>query len=601
MKTCPTCKSNHSDHYSHCPLDGTPLVESSLWTDGAVIRGKYRILGKIGQGGMGAVYKAQHVRFKEVCAIKVMAPELMKDPVFLKRFEHEAVLTRKLQHPNAVKVEDFDEAEDGRPFIVMEYIEGRSLKEVIAREAPMPVARVCSIAKQVASALDAAHHLGMVHRDIKPDNIVLLDHLITQSPNDPMTRSSDHPIAKVLDFGIAKMKEGLLETTGIGMTLTGTGMAIGTPSYMSPEQALGKRGDELDGRSDIYSLGAVMYQMLTGELPLQADTPIQMLMAHIQTPPRPVRETRNGAEVPQAIAQLVMQCLSKGQDQRPANLSAFMGTIEYWEQEPARQETQRKRAEDERVARERAEAEWQAQLKAEEESLRKAQAEAQQLLNARRDRERLERECAEAESKRPQVAPSHVEQPLAEGHSGRKLKHEPAGQPFVESKQAVSGQEGASRDQKGRAMTSSEVPVARRATDDLHAAFPVGPTPFPVTAERHLKEGEESLLRRDLPRAISEFGKAIALNPDLARAHHGLGLSHLTRGDLQAAIASFGDAVRIEPSRAASHYHLGLCYQREGDFDRAQAAYRRACELDPMNLEYKQWFSHALRRSAEVR
>jgi serine/threonine protein kinase len=316
MKTCPTCKSNHSDHYSHCPLDGTPLVEASLWTEGAVIRGKYRILGKIGQGGMGAVYKAQRVRFKELCAIKVMASELMKHPVFLKRFEHEAVLTRKLQHPNAVRVEDFDEAEDGRPFIIMEYIEGRSLKEVIAQEAPLPVPLACSIAKQVASALDAAHRLGIVHRDIKPDNIVLLDSSITQSPN--------HSMAKVLDFGIAKMKEGLLETTGIGMTLTGTGMAIGTPSYMSPEQALGKKGDELDGRSDIYSLGVVMYQMLTGELPLKAETPIQMMMAHIQTPPQPLRETRHGAQIPKAISDLVMQCLEKGQEWRPASAQAVV-------------------------------------------------------------------------------------------------------------------------------------------------------------------------------------------------------------------------------------------------------------------------------------
>ncbi len=135
MKSCPTCRSSYSDSFVHCPRDGSPLVEADVWTDGSVIRGKYQVLAKIGQGGMGAVYKALHLRFKELRALKVMTLELTKDPVFVKRFEHEAVLTRKLQHPNAVRVDDIDEAEDGRPFIVMEYIEGQSLKEVIQREA----------------------------------------------------------------------------------------------------------------------------------------------------------------------------------------------------------------------------------------------------------------------------------------------------------------------------------------------------------------------------------------------------------------------------------------------------------------------------------
>ncbi len=190
-------------------------MEASLWAEGTVIRGKYRILARIGQGGMGAVYKAEHLRFKELCALKVMAPELAKDPVFLKRFEHEAVLTRKLQHPNAVRVEDLDEAEDGRRFIVMEYIEGRSLKEAIAQQAPLPVSRACSIAKQVALALDAAHRLGMVHRDIKPDNIVLISQPSVAAATEGVRQSEwrtgegaqaqRSELAKVLDFGIAKI------------------------------------------------------------------------------------------------------------------------------------------------------------------------------------------------------------------------------------------------------------------------------------------------------------------------------------------------------------------------------------------------------------
>src|SRR5260370_1350556 len=232
MKRCPSCQSAFPTHYTHCPRDGSALAESAEWSDGTIVRGKYQIIGKVGQGGMAAVYKALHVRFKEPRALKVINPELANDANFVRRFEQEAVVTRKLQHPNAVRVDDIDEAEDGRPFIVMEFVEGESLKDVIEREAPMPAARVCSIIKQVAAALDAAHRLGLVHRDIKPANIALLG---SGDRSDPSSQR-----VKVLDFGIAKLKEAHLETSSMRYeTLTGTGMVIGTPAYMSPEQAKG--------------------------------------------------------------------------------------------------------------------------------------------------------------------------------------------------------------------------------------------------------------------------------------------------------------------------------------------------------------------------
>jgi serine/threonine protein kinase len=277
-----------------------------------VIRGKYRILGKVGQGAMGTVYKALHLAFDELRALKVIAPELLHDQLFVERFKHEAVITRKLQHPNAVRVDDIDEAEDGRPFIVMEFIQGKSLKKLIQEEAPLPVSRVCSITKQVALALDAAHRLGMVHRDIKPDNIALIE-------------SPQGELVKVLDFGIAKVKEARLGAAW-GMTLTGTGVVIGTPQYMSPEQAKGKRGDELDGRSDLYSLGVVMYEMLTAALPFKADTAMEMLLAHIEQPPRPIRALR--PELDESIASLTMRLLEKDSARRPANAKALIEELE---------------------------------------------------------------------------------------------------------------------------------------------------------------------------------------------------------------------------------------------------------------------------------
>ena len=282
-----------------------------------MIRGKYRILGKLGQGGMATVYKALHVGFDEVCALKVINLELASDLSFVKRFGQEAALTRKLQHPNAVRVEDIDQADDGRPFMVMEFIEGESLKDVIQRQAPLPVPRACRIAKQVAAALDAAHRLGMIHRDIKPGNILLTR---------PATGAGEE-LAKVLDFGIAKMREAHLAAGAA--TLTRTGTSIGTPAYMSPEQAMGKTGEGLDGRADLYSLGVVMYEMLTGDLPIKGESEVQMLIGQINAAPQPIRTLR--PELPEGIDAIVMRCLEKDPARRPASGAALIALIDAFE------------------------------------------------------------------------------------------------------------------------------------------------------------------------------------------------------------------------------------------------------------------------------
>jgi len=316
MKTCRVCQRSYPTHFTNCPQDGTPLIQAEEWAEGTLVRGKYKIIQKIGQGAMGAVYKALHLHFQELRALKVIAAALASDKKFVKRFEQEAILARKLQHPNAVRVDDIDETEDGQPFIVMEYIEGKNLRDVIAEEGPMKPTQVASITRQVASALDAAHHLGIVHRDIKPENIVLI-------------QSQKEVVAKVLDFGIAKLKEGLSGPSAASMT--GTGMVVGTPLYMSPEQAMASPSKELDGRSDIYSLGVVMYQMLTNELPIHGDTSLHIVMAHIQTPPIPIQCAQAGVNIPQPLADLVMKCLEKNRENRPANGQAIIDALDRWE------------------------------------------------------------------------------------------------------------------------------------------------------------------------------------------------------------------------------------------------------------------------------
>ena len=306
MKYCDSCHSTFPGDFTTCPKCQAELRTASELMPGMILRDKYEILARIGSGGMAVVYRAKHLAFGEERAIKVVSARLAADERFLKRFKQEAVVTRKLQHPHAVRVDDLDATEDGRPFIVMECVEGRDLRKVLEETGPMPVRRALKIVEQIACALAAAHELGITHRDIKPDNILLVK---TEDGSD---------FVKVLDFGIAKVKEGTLEG-GPGYTATQTGVVIGTPQYMSPEQALGKRGDDLDGRSDIYSLGVLLYELLTGELPFISDTPMEILFHHIQTTPTPPHRTRPDLGIPVQVSDVLMKALEKDPKDRFAS------------------------------------------------------------------------------------------------------------------------------------------------------------------------------------------------------------------------------------------------------------------------------------------
>jgi serine/threonine protein kinase len=314
MKYCPSCHKTYPGEYNVCPADQTGLQSSHEFQPGMIIRNKYEILERIGVGGMGAVYKGRHVTFNEVCAIKVVNDSIAGDSNFLQRFQTEAVVTRKLRHPNAVRVDDFDYTEDGRPFIVMELVQGRNVGEVLQAEGPMRVPRAVRIATQVARALGAAHKLGFVHRDIKPGNIVLA------------TDEQGQETAKVLDFGIAKLRQAAGDTQA-GMTMTG--MVVGTPLYMSPEQFMGKKaGDEIDGRSDLYSLGVVLYQMVTAQLPFEGDTLYSIMMQHMQGTVRPPDELVPELQIPASLSRMILKSLDKSRELRFQNAEEFIAALD---------------------------------------------------------------------------------------------------------------------------------------------------------------------------------------------------------------------------------------------------------------------------------
>ncbi len=316
MKFCDVCHATYPTDFTSCPKDQSPLRLATELLQGMVIRGKYEILEKIGAGGMATVYRARHLVFNELRAIKLVSSRMMDDENFLKRFRNEAVITRKLQHGNAVRVDDIDTTEDGRPFMIMELVEGQNLRSVIEQEGPLPTPRALEITRQVASALGAAHKLGITHRDIKPDNIVLM----TQAGSE---------VVKVLDFGIAKLRE----SEGSAYTATQTGMVIGTPQYISPEQAAGGRGDQIDGRADLYSLGIVLYQMLTGRLPFESDTPMGLLLHHLQTPAPSPQVLRPDLNIAAPVCQLLLKCLEKDPGKRfqsAEELTAALQNPERW-------------------------------------------------------------------------------------------------------------------------------------------------------------------------------------------------------------------------------------------------------------------------------
>ncbi|MGH9649270.1 MAG: serine/threonine protein kinase, partial [Terriglobales bacterium] len=315
MKYCDTCRTTYPNDFSTCPKDQTVLRTTSELMQGMIIREKYEILGKIGAGGMAAVYRAKHLAFNEIRAIKVVSARLLDDETFIKRFKTEAIVTRKLQHPNAVRVDDLDTTDDGRPYIVMELVQGRDLRKVIHDEGPFSVARSLDITRQTAAALGAAHALGITHRDIKPDNILLV----------PQPDGTER--VKVLDFGIAKVREGAMDM-GAGYTATKTGMVVGTPQYISPEQAMGKHGEAIDGRSDLYSLGVVLYEMLTGQLPFDSDTPVGLLLQHIQAIPTPPHRLRPDLHIPESLSMILMKLLEKDRENRIQSAGELIEALE---------------------------------------------------------------------------------------------------------------------------------------------------------------------------------------------------------------------------------------------------------------------------------
>ena len=278
---------------------------------GSVI-GNYVVKEKVGEGGMGAVYLAEHPRLGRKVAIKLLHENLSRNPEMVGRFFVEAKSATDIGSDHIVGVLDFGDLPDGTSYLILEWLDGHSLGQALAAEKKLPLVRAIHIARGVARALSAAHAIGIVHRDLKPDNVFLV-------------RKEDDPeFVKVLDFGIAKLLD---ENKTAGRVKTETGALIGTPAYMSPEQCRG--ADKVDQRTDIYALGVIFYEMVTGRLPFEANGLGDLLIAHMTETPPSLRSLE--PSIPQAIDDAIMLALAKSPDERFQRIDAFVNALsEAW-------------------------------------------------------------------------------------------------------------------------------------------------------------------------------------------------------------------------------------------------------------------------------
>ena len=275
---------------------------------GRVINDRYKVTEQIGHGGMGKVYKALQSPLDRVVALKVLGAGHDRDPNFYKRFFLEASVTAKLTHPNSITLYDYGRTDDGIFFIAMEYLNGRTLSAAMQQDGPLDQTRVIHIAQQICRSLREAHALGIIHRDLKPANVILL------------RQHDDHDFVKVLDFGLVKFFSG----DGADAEITNAGTFMGSPHYIAPEQA---RNQNPDQRCDIYSLGVLLYHMLTGRVPFTAQAPVDIILKHLHDAPTPLRQVRPDLHIDPQLEDIVLKCMAKGREERFQSMDELLAQL----------------------------------------------------------------------------------------------------------------------------------------------------------------------------------------------------------------------------------------------------------------------------------
>src|SRR5947209_6541954 len=311
--TCLRCKQPIDSQLEQCPNCGERVTMFQRTYSSRLLDGKYQIIDRLGIGGMGEIFKVRHIHLNELRVVKIMRPNVAADDQGLQRFLQEARTSTTIKHRNLAMLYDFAQLDDGSYYMVWEFIDGTNIQKWIAQNGPIPPRLTVEMAIQALNGLEYLHSMGLIHRDISPENIML---------------SQDHHgklLVKVIDFGIAKQ----LAEGEAGQGLTQTGMFLGKLKYASPEQAgFLKEGEHLDPRSDLYSFGIVMYEMLAGRAPFQATNPHGYILKHVTEKPAPIAEANPAARVPPQLEAIIMQALEKSRDNRFATADDFAKALE---------------------------------------------------------------------------------------------------------------------------------------------------------------------------------------------------------------------------------------------------------------------------------
>ncbi|MFL6254467.1 MAG: protein kinase domain-containing protein [Pyrinomonadaceae bacterium] len=624
MLQCPKCLRQFDAGETVCPDDGTPLGADVTVADarpqptdslpdsllGLVLDDKYRLDERLGEGGMGTVYRATHLLIERPVAVKVLSPRLVSDEAAKERFRREARAAGRLQHTNAVAVTDFGETREGLVYLVMELLEGKPLREVLAHDAPLDPARAVSLMLQIAAAVEAAHDAGILHRDLKPGNIFLV-----QRPDSPY-------IVKVLDFGIAKIADAGGEFS-LHDTLTGTGVMIGTPRYMSPEQC---DGAQLTPASDVYSLGVILYEMLTGQTPFTGVSPLALALKHSSESPRPLRELV--ANIPPALEAVVLHALEKGAETRPADAGEFRRELFAVAERLGLEHSAGFSAPTIETLRDAGTETPSGRLVIDIERLRRSRAAAQTS--------ELGLPTAEAETPdtfgRPLGSRNAQDAPVDTGSnaSGSSssipaplLSSTPAAK-NVESVPVGLAPEGAARSKPARdwkewitqplafvviisaalllvfgAVLLRRTPARRAALADVQGtrggdesedalgrtlsssdASPIGTrVEQPRTAADFYENGTYYLSIRSYDAAVRDLRQAVALQSDFPSAHNRLGVALMRKGQFREAITEFQTAVsQREGKYPTALYNLGFVLQQQRENEKAVEAYRAAID-----------------------
>lgn len=606
MLHCPTCGRHYADEVQTCPEDGAPLqADATVATErsdpliGLTLDDKYRLDERLGEGGMGTVYRGTHLLIDRPVAVKVLNSRFVEDEAAQERFRREARAAGRLRHTNAVAVTDFGRTADGIFYIVMELLEGRSLRDVLAREAPLDTARAVALMLQISAAVAAAHEEGVIHRDLKPGNI-----FVVQRPHAPA-------IIKVLDFGIAK----LASEAGDGndeKPLTQTGVMIGTPRYMSPEQC---DGAELTNASDVYSLGIILYEMLTGATPFTGPTPLSVALKHSSELPRAPREFVS--TIPVEIEKLVLHALEKKPENRPKDAGAFRRELYATAQQLGLEHAEGFSAPTLDSLRDAGTETPSGRLVIDIERLRESRASRPKTAEAQAPPNTAEEKVVQTGGAR-----DDEEQAL---HEKQALHDAPVVSASAPSAASVAQQK------SGRVVARVKVPLQRRdalrqrlrqplvlvaiaavffflaliivsylmrpgrvpvsqnnSADDAEATGRYitpgenepkrsAPAREPVSAAEFYERGGYYFSTRDYDNAIKDYRRALDMQKDFPTAHNRLGRALMAKGQLADAAEHFRTAIEQKGGNFfAAQYNLAFALQQQGDNENAVKAYDAA-------------------------